>query len=131
MRHHYFPILSLTPTPFGQLNKSWFECQPCSRSDACYIFPGFCSFAESDYLLFLFGFRFETVDLTTRLLIPIIVLHNHNRYNVIENGHNYSINVEEIESEVSYSLHETFADLNSKIGVVPSNFPVHCTLFVG
>lgn len=45
-------------------------------------------------------FRFETVDLTSRLLIPIIVLQNHNRYNIVEKGHNYSINIEEIEAEV-------------------------------
>lgn len=49
-------------------------------------------------------FRFETVDMTTRLLIPIIVLQNHNRYNIMEKGHNYSINVEAIEAEVR-SLH--------------------------
>lgn len=50
------------------------------------------------------GFRFETVDITSRLLIPIIVLHNHNRYNIMEKGHNYSINIEAIEAEVSFSL---------------------------
>ncbi|WCJ23297.1 hypothetical protein M5689_005329 [Euphorbia peplus] len=49
--------------------------------------------------------RFETVDLATRLLIPIIVLQNHNRYNIMEKGHNYSINVEEIESEVKKIVH--------------------------
>ena len=46
--------------------------------------------------------RFETVDLTKRLLIPIIVLQNHNRYNIMEKGHNYSIDIEAIEAEVSY-----------------------------
>ncbi|KAJ9181790.1 hypothetical protein P3X46_005848 [Hevea brasiliensis] len=50
--------------------------------------------------------RFETVDLATRLLIPIIVLQNHNRYNVMEKGHNYSINIEEIESEVKKMVHD-------------------------
>ncbi|KAJ4825238.1 hypothetical protein Tsubulata_039371 [Turnera subulata] len=50
--------------------------------------------------------RFETVDLTTRLLIPIIVLQNHNRYNIMEKGHNYSINIEEIESEVKKMVHD-------------------------
>ncbi|OAY27612.1 uncharacterized protein LOC110601676 [Manihot esculenta] len=50
--------------------------------------------------------RFETVDLATRLLIPIIVLQNHNRYNIMEKGHNYSINIEEIESEVKRMVHE-------------------------
>ncbi|KAK3002601.1 hypothetical protein RJ639_022373 [Escallonia herrerae] len=49
--------------------------------------------------------RFETVDLTTRLLIPIIVLQNHNRYNIMEKGHNYSINVEAIEAEVKKMVH--------------------------
>lgn len=44
--------------------------------------------------------RYETVDMTTRLLIPIIVLQNHNRYYIMEKGHNYSINVEAIEAEV-------------------------------
>ncbi|KAF2310295.1 hypothetical protein GH714_007618 [Hevea brasiliensis] len=50
--------------------------------------------------------RFETVDLATRLLIPIIVLQNHNRYNIMEKGHNYSINIEEIESEVKKMVHD-------------------------
>ncbi|OIW00150.1 hypothetical protein TanjilG_29140 [Lupinus angustifolius] len=49
--------------------------------------------------------RFETVDLTSRLLIPIIVLQNHNRYNIMDKGHNYSINVQEIEAEVKSMLH--------------------------
>lgn len=57
----------------------------------------------SDCVLFLV-FRFETLDLTSRLLIPIIVLQNHNRYNIMDKGHNYSINVEEIEREVCYLL---------------------------
>ncbi|KAL2338942.1 hypothetical protein Fmac_013388 [Flemingia macrophylla] len=50
--------------------------------------------------------RFETVDLTSRLLIPIIVLQNHNRYNIMEKGHNYSINIEEIEAKVKSMLHD-------------------------
>ncbi|CAM8921384.1 hypothetical protein QQ045_031634 [Rhodiola kirilowii] len=49
--------------------------------------------------------RFETADLTSRLLIPIIVLQNHNRYNIFEKGHNYSIDVEAIESEVKKMFH--------------------------
>jgi len=44
--------------------------------------------------------RFETVDTTTRLLIPVIVLQNHNRYNIMDKGHNYSIDVEAIEAEI-------------------------------
>ncbi|XP_061992813.1 uncharacterized protein LOC133710695 [Rosa rugosa] len=50
--------------------------------------------------------RFETVDLTTRLLLPIIVLQNHNRYNIIEKGHNYSINIEAIEAQVKKMIHD-------------------------
>lgn len=52
------------------------------------------------YRCFFLVFRFETVDMTTRLLIPIIVLQNHNRYNIMEKGHNYSIDVEAIEAQV-------------------------------
>ncbi|KAG8370534.1 hypothetical protein BUALT_Bualt14G0127000 [Buddleja alternifolia] len=43
--------------------------------------------------------RYETVDMNTRLLVPIIVLQNHNRYNIMAKGHNYSIDVEAIEAE--------------------------------
>ncbi|XP_022722292.1 uncharacterized protein LOC111279598 isoform X2 [Durio zibethinus] len=50
--------------------------------------------------------RFETVDLTTRLLIPVIVLQNHNRYNIMEKAHNYSIDIEAIESEVKKLVHD-------------------------
>lgn len=50
--------------------------------------------------------RFETVDLATRLLIPIIVLHNHNRYNIMEKGKNYSIDIEAIEAEVKKLVHK-------------------------
>lgn len=42
--------------------------------------------------------------MTTRLLIPIIILQNHNRYNIMEKGHNYSIDIEAIEREVSYFI---------------------------
>ncbi|OAY77295.1 hypothetical protein ACMD2_01701 [Ananas comosus] len=49
--------------------------------------------------------RFETVDLTTRLLIPIIVLQNHNRYNILQAGHNYSIDIQTIEREVKKMVH--------------------------
>ena len=49
--------------------------------------------------------RFETVDLETRLLIPIIVLQNHNRYNIFEAGHNYSIHMKAIEMEVKKRVH--------------------------
>ncbi|XP_047317007.1 uncharacterized protein LOC124920547 [Impatiens glandulifera] len=44
--------------------------------------------------------RFEIVDTTTRLLVPIIVLQNHNRYNIMEKGHNYSLDIGAIEAEV-------------------------------
>lgn len=50
--------------------------------------------------------RYETVDMTTRLLVPIIVLQNHNRYNIMLKGHNYSIDVEAIEAEVKKMLHQ-------------------------
>lgn len=57
------------------------------------------------YQLFVsVGFRFETVDLATRLLIPIIVLQNHNRYNIMEKGQNYSIDIGAIEAEVHFSF---------------------------
>ncbi|WOL15982.1 hypothetical protein Cni_G24764 [Canna indica] len=49
--------------------------------------------------------RFETVDLTTRLLIPIIVLQNHNRYNILQAGHNRSIDIQAIEREVKKMVH--------------------------
>lgn len=49
--------------------------------------------------------RFENVDLATRLLIPIIVLQNHNRYNLLEGGHNYSIDIQEIERQVKKMAH--------------------------
>ncbi|CAL9113276.1 unnamed protein product [Musa acuminata var. zebrina] len=49
--------------------------------------------------------RFETVDLTTRLLVPIIVLQNHNRYNILQAGHNYSIDIKAIEREVKKMVH--------------------------
>ncbi|KAL8481336.1 hypothetical protein ACS0TY_027740 [Phlomoides rotata] len=50
--------------------------------------------------------RYETVDMTTRLLVPIIILQNHNRYNIMVKGHNYSIDVEAIESEVKKMVHQ-------------------------
>lgn len=50
--------------------------------------------------------RFETVDLATRLLIPIIVLQNHNRYNIMDKGHNYSINIGAIEAELKKMVHD-------------------------
>ncbi|KAH7573457.1 hypothetical protein JRO89_XS03G0152600 [Xanthoceras sorbifolium] len=50
--------------------------------------------------------RFETVDMTTRLLIPIIILQNHNRYNIMEKGHNYTIDIEAIEREVKKLVHD-------------------------
>ncbi|KAK4425967.1 hypothetical protein Salat_1790700 [Sesamum alatum] len=50
--------------------------------------------------------RYETVDMTTRLLVPIIVLQNHNRYSILMKGHNYSIDIEAIEAEVKKMLHQ-------------------------
>uniref|UniRef100_R7WEQ5 Uncharacterized protein n=1 Tax=Aegilops tauschii TaxID=37682 RepID=R7WEQ5_AEGTA len=48
---------------------------------------------------------FETVDMTLRLLVPIIVLQNHNRYNILQAGHNNSIDVKAIEREVKKMVH--------------------------
>ncbi|KAI3737884.1 hypothetical protein L2E82_27899 [Cichorium intybus] len=50
--------------------------------------------------------RFETVDLAMRLLIPIIVLQNHNRYNIMDKGHNYSIDIKAIEDQVKNMVHK-------------------------
>jgi hypothetical protein len=61
----------------------------------------------SNAILLYVKSRFETVDMTVRLLIPIIVLQNHNRYNILQAGHNYSIDVQAIEREVSELLNET------------------------
>ncbi|KAK8938511.1 hypothetical protein KSP39_PZI011277 [Platanthera zijinensis] len=49
--------------------------------------------------------RFETVSLTTRLLIPVIILQNHNRYSLLQAGHNYSIDIQGIEQEVKKMVH--------------------------
>ena len=43
--------------------------------------------------------------MATQLLIPIIVLQNHNRYNIFEAGHNYSIDMKAIEMEVKKRVH--------------------------
>jgi len=59
-------------------------------------------FSYSNGTSFFLKSRFETVDMAVRLLIPIIVLQNHNRYNILHEGHNYSIDVQAIEREVSY-----------------------------
>ncbi|KAH0935079.1 hypothetical protein HID58_012196 [Brassica napus] len=64
--------------------------------------------------------RFETVDLATRVLVPIIVLQNHNRYNIMERGQNYSINIEEIESEVKKMIHE-----GQEVVIVGGAHPLH------
>lgn len=64
----------------------------------------FMFFHDITYFFTIGEIRFETVDLTTRLLIPIIVLQNHNRYNIMDKGHNYSIDVTAIEAEVNCFL---------------------------
>ncbi|CAN6923198.1 unnamed protein product [Brassica oleracea] len=64
--------------------------------------------------------RFETVDLATRVLVPIIVLQNHNRYNIMERGQNYSINIEEIESEVKKMIHH-----GQEVVIVGGAHPLH------
>lgn len=50
--------------------------------------------------------RYENVDVATRLLIPIIILQNHNRYNIMEKGQNNSIDIEAIEAEVKKMVHK-------------------------
>ncbi|CAI9118894.1 OLC1v1020521C1 [Oldenlandia corymbosa var. corymbosa] len=64
--------------------------------------------------------RFETVDMTTRLLIPIIVLQNHNRYNIMENGHNYSIDIGAIEAEVKKMVHQ-----GQEVVIIGGVHPLH------
>ncbi|XP_010451464.1 PREDICTED: uncharacterized protein LOC104733595 [Camelina sativa] len=64
--------------------------------------------------------RFETVDLATRVLVPIIVLQNHNRYNIMERGQNYSINIEEIKSEVKKMIHH-----GQEVVIVGGVHPLH------
>lgn len=66
-------------------------------------------------MFFIHVLRFETVDLASRLLIPIIVLQNHNRYNIMEKGHNYSINIEEIRAEVCNFLWSTFQSIHLRV----------------
>lgn len=75
-------------------------CASFSFSDS-YLYVYFFHESSLISLYILFRTRFETVDLTTRLLIPIIVLQNHNRYNILQAGHNYSIDIQTIEREVS------------------------------
>ncbi|KAF5784545.1 hypothetical protein HanXRQr2_Chr11g0520691 [Helianthus annuus] len=50
--------------------------------------------------------RFVTVDLAMRLLVPIIFLQNHNHYNIMEKGHNCSIDIQAIEDEVKSMVHK-------------------------
>ncbi|KAL9410143.1 hypothetical protein AB3S75_043992 [Citrus x aurantiifolia] len=64
--------------------------------------------------------RFETVDMTTRLLIPIIILQNHNRYNIMEKGHNYSIDIEAIEREVKKLVHD-----GQEVVIIGGLHPLH------
>eukprot|EP00250_Pteridium_aquilinum_P008214 c17771_g1_i3 orf=536-2992(-) len=49
--------------------------------------------------------RFETIDPTARLLVAIIVLQNHNKYNLFQPGRPYTIDVETITKEVKRMLH--------------------------
>ncbi|KAG0575716.1 hypothetical protein M758_5G026800 [Ceratodon purpureus] len=48
--------------------------------------------------------RFETVDVSSRLLVPIIVLRNHLHYNILQPGSNHSIDVDEIRHQVKTML---------------------------
>lgn len=45
--------------------------------------------------------RFDTVDVSSRLLVPIIVLRNHLHYNPLQPGSNHSIDVDEIRHQVT------------------------------
>ncbi|CAN6468995.1 unnamed protein product [Victoria cruziana] len=49
--------------------------------------------------------RFEALELNTRLLVSIIVLQNHNRYDLFEAGHNYNIDIQAINREVRKMVH--------------------------
>ncbi|KAI3952736.1 hypothetical protein MKW92_021157, partial [Papaver armeniacum] len=55
-------------------------------------------------------------DFAKRLLVPIIVLRNHNRYNIMDGGHNYSRDVQAIEAKVHmlYICHEKLSIVVSK-----------------
>lgn len=64
--------------------------------------------------------RFETVDMTRRLLISIIVLQNHNRYNIMTRGHNYSIDVEAIKEEVKKMVHQ-----DQEVVIVGGTYALH------
>ncbi|KAL5700820.1 hypothetical protein ACHQM5_026227 [Ranunculus cassubicifolius] len=64
--------------------------------------------------------KFETVDLMTRLLIPIIVLRNHNRYNIMEKGHNHSIDIQAIEAEVKKMVHA-----DQEVVIVGGSYALH------
>jgi hypothetical protein len=48
--------------------------------------------------------RFETIDPTSRLLVAIIVLQNHHKYNLFQAGRPYTIDVDAITKEVDLSL---------------------------
>uniref|UniRef100_A0A7I4FQ67 DUF7906 domain-containing protein n=1 Tax=Physcomitrium patens TaxID=3218 RepID=A0A7I4FQ67_PHYPA len=48
--------------------------------------------------------RFDTVDVSSRLLVPIIVLRNHLHYNILQSGSNHSIDVDEIRHQVKSML---------------------------
>ncbi|XP_024397913.1 uncharacterized protein [Physcomitrium patens] len=48
--------------------------------------------------------RFETVDVSSRLLVPIIVLRNHLHYSVLQPGNNHSIDVDAIRHQVKGML---------------------------
>lgn len=45
------------------------------------------------------------MDVSARLLVPIIVLRNHLHYNPLQPGSNYSIDVDDMRHQVSSTLH--------------------------
>lgn len=64
--------------------------------------------------------RFETFDISRRVLVPIIVLQNHNRYNIMEKGHNYSIDVEALRAEVTKLVYP-----DQEVLIVGGTHPMH------
>ncbi|GAB2294230.1 hypothetical protein Dimus_028447 [Dionaea muscipula] len=64
--------------------------------------------------------RFETVDMARRLLVPIIVLQNHNRYNIMDKNHNYSIDVEAFRDQVKKLVYP-----DQEVVIVGGTHPLH------
>lgn len=63
-----------------------------------------CYFRLHIWFVLMFD-RFDTVDVSSRLLVPIIVLRNHLHYNILQPGSNHSIDVDEIRKQVRSTSH--------------------------